>query len=101
MRERVPHPHPDPLPLRGRGGRFATLAPGGGDEPAQRFAHNIREGPPFRKGDRAERFVLLSLDCREERHRLRKSRLAGQSELRGFPRHRLRRTRGKRYDGMP
>ena len=27
--------------------------------------------------------------------------LAVQSELRGFPRHRLWRTRGKRYDGMP
>ena len=47
------------------------------DEPRQRLSHHIRERPPLGEGDRAKRFVLLSLDCRKECYRRTKFFVSG------------------------
>jgi len=49
------------------------------NEPIQSLAHHIGERPALRKGDRAERFMLLGLDSREKGHRLRKLLVSGPS----------------------
>jgi len=47
------------------------------DKSRQRLPYDIRERAPLGKRNRAERFVLLGLNGREERHRLRKFLLSG------------------------